>query len=182
MLLRPGKPYFRLFYPFQATCNMHLHASLRQARLPIHNGKHITCTCAPRTLPRRHERPDLALSKSSSRTKKSAMSSDKVLAGPSAACCLRGTIHTGSPSGTISEIAGVQTYVATPSADKAKGNIVLYFPDVFGLFTNGQLIMDGFAEAGYLVFGPDYFRGVRQLFESPLRVIATTSHRMNAYF
>jgi hypothetical protein len=89
------------------------------------------------------------------------MSSDKVLAGPSAACCLRGTIHTGLPSGTISEIAGVQTYVATPPAGKANGNIVLYFPDVFGLFTNGQLIMDGFAEAGYLVFGPDYFRGVR---------------------
>jgi dienelactone hydrolase len=87
------------------------------------------------------------------------MSSDKVLAGPSAACCLRGTIHTGSPSGTISEIAGVQTYVATPPAGKANGNIVLYFPDVFGLFINGQLIMDGFAEAGYLVLGPDYFRG-----------------------
>jgi dienelactone hydrolase len=88
-------------------------------------------------------------------------SSDKVLAGPSAACCLRGTIHTGSPSGAVSEIAGVETYIATPPTGKANGNIVLYFPDVFGLFTNGQLIMDGFAEAGYLVFGPDYFRGVR---------------------
>ena len=50
--------------------------------------------------------------------------------------------------------------MATPAAGKANGNIVLYFQDVFGLFTNGQLIMDGFAEAGYLVFGPDYFRGV----------------------
>jgi len=86
--------------------------------------------------------------------------SDKVLANPSSACCLRGTIHDGEPTGKILEIAGVETYVATPSADKANGNVILYFQDVFGLFTNGQLIMDGFAEAGYLAFGPDYFRGV----------------------
>jgi hypothetical protein len=33
--------------------------------------------------------------------------SDRFLAGPSAACCLRGTIHTGDPSGAISEFAGV---------------------------------------------------------------------------
>lgn len=87
--------------------------------------------------------------------------SDKVLAGPSAACCLRGFIHTGKPKGIISDVAGAPTYIASPPEGKANGNVVLYFQDVFGLFTNGQLIMDGFAEAGYLVLGPDYFRGVR---------------------
>lgn len=86
--------------------------------------------------------------------------SDKILASPSASCYLRGAIHNREPSGTISEVAGVQTYIATPPSDKANGNVILYFQDVFGFFTNGQLIMDGYAEAGYLVLGPDYFRGV----------------------
>jgi hypothetical protein len=136
-----------------------LYASLRQARLPIRN-EDSTYICTY-NLHNQHEKTILPLWLPFSNKHPPIMSSDKVLAGPSAACCLRGTIHTGSPSGTLSEIAGVQTYVATPPAGKANGNIVLYFPDVFGLFTNGQLIMDGFAEAGYLVLGPDYFRGVR---------------------
>lgn len=86
--------------------------------------------------------------------------SDKVIAHPSAACCISGSIHKGEPKGRIEKIQDVETYVAEPAADKANGNIVLYFPDVFALFVNGKLMMDGWAEAGYLVLGPDYFRGV----------------------
>ncbi len=37
----------------------------------------------------------------------------------------------------------------------------LYFPDVWGLFKNGNLVVDSFADAGYMVFGLDYFQGVR---------------------
>jgi dienelactone hydrolase len=86
--------------------------------------------------------------------------SDKVIAKPSEACCLRGKIHTGDPKGNIVEIEGVETYVSEPPAGKANGNVLLYFPDVYGLFINGKLIMDAFAAAGYLTLGPDYFRGV----------------------
>ena len=57
-------------------------------------------------------------------------------------------------------IASVETYIAIPPENKANGHIVLYFPDVWGLFKNGLLVMDGFADAGYLVLGLDYFRGV----------------------
>ncbi|RFU35121.1 hypothetical protein B7463_g1178, partial [Scytalidium lignicola] len=49
--------------------------------------------------------------------------------------------------------------VATPPKDKANGNVVFYFPDVWGLFTNGLLIVDAFADAGYLALAIDYFRG-----------------------
>ncbi|EGP85734.1 uncharacterized protein MYCGRDRAFT_74155 [Zymoseptoria tritici IPO323] len=85
--------------------------------------------------------------------------SDKVIAKPSEACCLRGKIHTGDPKGNIITIAEVETYVSEPPAEKANGNVLLYFPDVYGIFINGKLIMDAFAAAGYLVLGPDYFRG-----------------------
>jgi hypothetical protein len=82
------------------------------------------------------------------------------LAKPSGACCLKGTIHEGEPRGRMITIAGIETYISVPLTEKSNGNILLYFPDVWGLFKNGLLIMDGFSDAGYLVLGLDYFRGV----------------------
>ncbi|KAJ9602715.1 hypothetical protein H2200_012909 [Cladophialophora chaetospira] len=80
------------------------------------------------------------------------------LAKPSADCCLKGNLHEGEPRGKIETIAGVETYISAPQG-KNNGNIVLYFPDVWGFFNNGFLVMDGFADAGYLTVGLDYFRG-----------------------
>lgn len=85
---------------------------------------------------------------------------DGVIARPSGPCCLRGNIHEGEPRGKTQTIAGVETYVVEPAEDTANGNVVLYFPDVWGLYNNAMLIMDGFADAGYLTLGLDYFRGV----------------------
>lgn len=85
---------------------------------------------------------------------------NEYLAKPSGACCLKGTLHEGEARGKWDSIAGVETYIATPSEGKANGNVLLYFPDVWGMFPNGLLIMDAFAEAGYLTLGLDYFRGV----------------------
>ncbi|KAE9984811.1 hypothetical protein EG328_008212 [Venturia inaequalis] len=83
--------------------------------------------------------------------------SDTYLAAPSGACCLSGNIHKGTPKGKHVTIAGLETYIATP--EKPNSNIIIYYPDVFGLFNNGLLIMDGFANAGYLTLGMDYFQG-----------------------
>lgn len=85
------------------------------------------------------------------------------LAKPSGACCLEGTIHTGDPRGRFTNIAGVDTYVVKPTANNSNGNILLYYPDVWGMFTNGLLVMDAFADAGYLTIGLDYFRGVSRM-------------------
>lgn len=97
------------------------------------------------------------------------MSTDKTpgyLAKPSGECCLKGTIHEGEVRGSWEVIADVETYVSKPPTDKANGHIVLYFPDVWGMFVNGLLVMDAFADAGYLVLGLDYFRGVRTFLEA----------------
>ncbi|KAI4593148.1 hypothetical protein KJ359_010072 [Pestalotiopsis sp. 9143b] len=53
----------------------------------------------------------------------------------------------------------METYLSEPPEGKVNGHILLYFPDVWGMATNGLLIMDGFADAGFLVLSPDYFRG-----------------------
>lgn len=86
---------------------------------------------------------------------------DEYLAKPSDACCLEGFLHEGEARGSYETIAGVETYISKPPDGKANENIVLYFPDVWGMFLNGSLVMDSFANAGYLTLGLDYFRGVR---------------------
>ncbi|GJN66376.1 hypothetical protein PLIIFM63780_003841 [Purpureocillium lilacinum] len=74
-------------------------------------------------------------------------------------CCTKGCIHKGNPRGAYETIAGVETYVVHPPPERANGRIVLYFADIFGLYTNGLLVMDSFADAGYLALGLDYFDG-----------------------
>jgi hypothetical protein len=85
---------------------------------------------------------------------------DRYLAKPSGKCCLEGTIHKGESRGTWEKIAEVDTYISVPPVGKANGNVLLYFPDVWGMFPNGLLVMDAFADAGFTVLGLDYFRGV----------------------
>ncbi|ENH74730.1 Protein AIM2 [Fusarium oxysporum f. sp. cubense race 1] len=85
--------------------------------------------------------------------------SESYLAKPSGSCCLKGTIHEGESRGTWETITDVETYISKPTPEKENGNILLYFPDVWGMFPNGLLVMDAFADAGYLVLGLDYFRG-----------------------
>jgi hypothetical protein len=90
---------------------------------------------------------------------------DRVLAKPADLCCLKGDIHTGEPTGTIEQIEGVDTYVATPEPSKSNGNVLLFFPDAFGLHINSFLMMDAFAACGYLTLGVDYFLGVRAKYQ-----------------
>lgn len=99
---------------------------------------------------------------------------DPVLAKAPGNCCLTGSIHKGEPVGIFEDIADVRTYISRPAATRANGNIILYFPDVWGHFTNGFLIMDGFAAAGYLVLGLDYFRGVCALHKCQKPFMMTT--------
>lgn len=90
-----------------------------------------------------------------------ATTEDRVLAKPANLCCLKGSIHTGEQKGVIESINGVDTYVSKPNPDTANNNVLLYFPDAFGLHINSFLMMDSFAACGYLVLGVDYFLGVR---------------------
>lgn len=86
---------------------------------------------------------------------------DTYLAQPASSSCWLGTIHEGTPRGNLETILDVPTYVSKPTPERANGHIVLYFPDVWGMSTNAQLLMDAFADAGFLTLGMDYFRGVR---------------------
>ncbi|RPD64754.1 alpha/beta-hydrolase [Lentinus tigrinus ALCF2SS1-6] len=81
------------------------------------------------------------------------------LAGPPGECCRKTIQHDGVARGKVETVAGVETYVARP-ADGSTKKIILFFADVYGpLYINAQLIMDYWADNGYLVIGLDYFEG-----------------------
>ncbi|KAI0674008.1 alpha/beta-hydrolase [Trametes maxima] len=85
--------------------------------------------------------------------------SNAPLAGPPGECCRQTVHHDGTPTGTLEIIGGVNTYVARPKAGVVT-KIIIFFSDVYGaLYTNSQLVMDYWAENGYLVLGLDYFEG-----------------------
>jgi dienelactone hydrolase len=81
------------------------------------------------------------------------------VAQPPSDCCLTGHLHDGEPRGTVEKVGGLDTYISRPAEGKATGHVLLYFPDVWGFFKNGFLVMDSFADAGFTVFGIDYFEG-----------------------
>lgn len=73
---------------------------------------------------------------------------DRILAEAPGDDCCKGMRHTGESKGVIKNIAGVDTYVATPPDGKAKG-VLLYFADVWGPFyNNNKLLQDHFATQG----------------------------------
>lgn len=86
---------------------------------------------------------------------------DSYLAIPPGDHCLSGNLHTGETRGKVEVIEEAPTYITSPHPGKGNGNILFYYPDVHGLYNNAMLLMDAFADAGYTVFGIDYFRDVQ---------------------
>jgi hypothetical protein len=74
--------------------------------------------------------------------------------------CLSGNLHTGDTRGKVEVIEDAPTYITSPHPGKGNRNILFYYPDVHGFYNNAMLLMDAFADAGYTVFGIDYFRDV----------------------
>ncbi|KAH7007552.1 hypothetical protein EDB80DRAFT_881050 [Ilyonectria destructans] len=72
---------------------------------------------------------------------------NEYLAKPSGACCVKDTIHKAEPRGKWETITDVKLYIATPPDGKDNRSVLLYFPDVLGMFPDGILVMDAFANA-----------------------------------
>lgn len=65
-------------------------------------------------------------------------------------CCVAGFQHTGIPTGTTFDIAGVNTYVAEPKGSSSGGKkVILFFADIYSpVYLNNQLIQDYFSRQG----------------------------------
>ncbi|KAJ3873906.1 dienelactone hydrolase [Lentinula edodes] len=72
--------------------------------------------------------------------------------------CIKGVKHEGTPEGKWETIAGIESYVGTPSGEYQKDKVLLFLCDVFGpQLPNAQLLVDGFAKNGFKTVAPDLF-------------------------
>jgi dienelactone hydrolase len=53
----------------------------------------------------------------------------------------------------------VETYIIYPKDNKTPEKAVLVLSDIFGVYTNSQLLADDYAANGYLAIVPDLFHG-----------------------
>ncbi|KAI6358413.1 hypothetical protein MCOR25_007345 [Pyricularia grisea] len=80
---------------------------------------------------------------------------------PPAACCNIGVRHEGTPTGQMVMIENKwDAYLALPPEGKAHKDVVLlYLPDVLGVWQNSKLMADDFAAQGYTTLVVDTFNG-----------------------
>lgn len=76
-------------------------------------------------------------------------------------CCASGSLHTGTPTGRIEKVHGLNCYIADPPSDNPKG-IVVIIPDVFGWeLPNSRILADEYAKKGnFIVYLPDFMGGM----------------------
>lgn len=82
------------------------------------------------------------------------------MAGGPCTDCFSGSVHEGTPKGTITTIHGLETYVAEPADGVTPKGLVVFIPDAFGIgFKNNKLLCDKYAANGFLVYLPDFMKG-----------------------
>ncbi|KAI9800551.1 MAG: hypothetical protein M1825_004100 [Sarcosagium campestre] len=74
--------------------------------------------------------------------------------------CYTGTLHSGTPSGRVTKVHGLPTYIASPSGGAPKGLIII-ISDAFGWsLPNTRILADTYAQKGnFLVYVPDFMNG-----------------------
>jgi dienelactone hydrolase len=82
------------------------------------------------------------------------------MATPTCPDCLTGSVKEGTPSGTVTILHGLNTYIARPEGTP-KGLVVI-IPDMFGWeITNSRFLADSYAKkGGFLVYLPDFMAGL----------------------
>ena len=86
-------------------------------------------------------------------------------------CCATGSLHTGTPTGRIDKLHGLQCYIADPPNGPSKG-IVVIIPDAFGwTLPNNRILADCYAKEGnFQVLLPEFMNGKHCINESKERV------------
>ncbi|KAI4845886.1 hypothetical protein E4T44_05371 [Aureobasidium sp. EXF-8845] len=76
-------------------------------------------------------------------------------------CCASGALHTGTPTGTVSQLHGLPVYICPPPSNKPPKGIIVILPDIFGwTLPNTRILADNFAAKGdFLVMLPDFMDG-----------------------
>jgi len=75
-------------------------------------------------------------------------------------CCATGSLHTGTPTGRMQKVHGLDCYVADAPNGQPKG-IVVIIPDAFGIaLPNNRILADQYAKrVNAQVLLPDFMEG-----------------------
>lgn len=76
--------------------------------------------------------------------------------------CFRGSERIdATPTGRVTSLYGLPTYIAEPSEGRKPKGIVVIIPDAFGWeFVNNRLLVDEYAQKGdFIVYLPDFMNG-----------------------
>ncbi|KAF7187391.1 Hydrolase tropI [Pseudocercospora fuligena] len=75
-------------------------------------------------------------------------------------CCATGSLHTGTPTGRIEKVQGLDCYIADAPNGNPKGVIVI-IPDAFGwTLPNNRILADDYAKNGFQVYLPEFMQGI----------------------
>lgn len=75
-------------------------------------------------------------------------------------CCATGSLHTGTPTGRVTKVHGLDCYIADSPNGAPKG-IVVIIPDAFGWeLPNNRILADEYAKNGFKVFLPEFMVGM----------------------
>lgn len=79
-------------------------------------------------------------------------------------CCATGSLHTGTPTGRLDRLHGLDCYVAdAPNNARPKG-IIIIIPDAFGwTLPNNRILADDYAKHGFQVYLPEFMQGKRDI-------------------
>ncbi|KAF2844354.1 esterase/lipase [Plenodomus tracheiphilus IPT5] len=80
---------------------------------------------------------------------------------PPSTCCTKGFKHEGQSRGRMENLGDFEAYVVEPASDAASNDYgVVYLTDVIGhKLINAQLLVDQYADDGYVCLMPDIFDG-----------------------
>jgi dienelactone hydrolase len=83
------------------------------------------------------------------------------MAGTGCKDCVSGALHGGNPAGVVTNLHGLQTYIASPLEGVGPKGVVVIIPDAFGWsLTNSRILADNYARKGqFLVYLPDFMNG-----------------------
>lgn len=88
-------------------------------------------------------------------------------------CCAAGQIHTGTPTGRVDKVHGLDCYIAAPPEATTPQAVIVILPDIFGWeLVNTRLLADSYAsKSPYLVYLPELQAGMYMI---PLSNLLTT--------
>ncbi|KAF4554864.1 Dienelactone hydrolase-like protein 1 [Elsinoe fawcettii] len=91
-------------------------------------------------------------------------------------CCATGSLHTGTPKGTVGKLHGLDAYITNPTEGTQPKGVVVIIPDIFGwTLPNSRILADEYAEKGP-AFQPDMLISIEAVRKTGLSALLSRAY------